>query len=227
MTNRIRFLALLAAAGLVAAACSSTAATASPSESAAAPSASTSTAPSESASASLAPSESASESASASTAPSESAAASASALTGADLTGAIPTSVGSKTVTVKTAKPSDLPLLTGETGAAALKDLLTRLNVSDSTAQAAIGTTSDKSITIGALSLPGADPTLLSLFFFSSTQPSTPVAITPTTISGKNVSLFGPAGKTGQVYVYITGSTVFIIQTADQALATDAIGKLP
>ncbi len=224
MSNRIRFLALLAAAGLVAAACSSSAATASPSASVA-PSESASAPASESASASQAPSES--PSASASQAPSESPSASASALTGADLTGAIPTMVGSKTVTVKTAKPSDLPLLTGSAGKAALTDLLTRLNVSDSTVQAAIGTTSDKSITIGALSIPGADPTLLSLFFFSSTQPSTPVGITQTTISGKNVSLFGAAGKTGQVYVYITGSTVFIIQTSDQALATDAIGKLP
>lgn len=225
MSNRIRFLVLLVATGLVAAACSSSAASPSPSVSAAAPSESASAAPSGSASMSAAPSESASSSAS--VMPSESGSASASPLTGSALIAAIPTQVGGKTLTVKTAKPSDLPLLTGDPGKAALTDLLTRLKISDSTVQAALGVAADKSITIGALSVPGADPTLLSLFFVSSAQGGSPVAITPTTISGKNVNLFGPPGKAGQVYVYATGSTVFILVTADQALATDALGKLP
>ncbi len=144
-----------------------------------------------------------------------------------DLQSAIPTSVAGKTLAVKVVKASDLPMFAGKDGGAILQDLTTRLGVQESAASAALGQDSAKTITIAGLSLPGADASLLPLFFVSSSQPSTPVPVIPMTVGSKNVLKMGFSGKTQPIYVYGNGASLFLVQTSDDAAATDALGKLP
>ena len=224
MSDRVRLLSVVAVAALALAACASGTASSSPSASVApSGSASASVAPSASASASEVPSASAS----ASQAPSASPSASASAMSATALQSAIPSSVAGKTLAVNVVKASELPMFAGKAGGGVLQDLTSRLGVQESAASAALGQDAAKTITIAAVSLPGADAALLPLFFVSSSQPSTPVPVTPMTVGSKDVLKMGFTGKTQPIYVYGNGASLFLVQTSDEAAATDALGKLP
>ena len=54
------------------------------------------------------------------------------------------------------------------------------------------------------------------------------VTLANTTIGGKSVTTATyPNSKTGPVIAYVTGDTLYLVQSSDPALAEDALKQLP
>jgi hypothetical protein len=232
MRNRWGLILSLAAIGGLAAACSSA--------STPTPNPVVSTAPSASESPSLSPAgsvggASALPSASASAMPSESAgassstAANASPMTSSDLQSKLPTHVGTMTLAVKSATAADLPMFAGDAGKAALAALFATLKTTPDQAAAAIASSSDKSVTIAALSVGGVDASAVQNGIYGIlAATSKGVTSSIVTVSGKSVTqLQNLDTPTVTIYIYTKDSAVYVIWVNDPKLGEDALSKLP
>ncbi len=231
MRNRWRPILSIAAVAVLAAACSSTTATPSPvvtASPAASPAASAS--PSGGVGGvSASPSAAASAMASGSASPSASAAAMASPMTAAQLQATLPTQVGSMTLTVRSATAADLPMFTGSAGKLALTALFAQLKTTPDQAGAAIATSSDKSVTIAALSIGGVDPTAVQNGVYSIlAATNNGVTSSNITVSGKAVTqLVNLDHPKVTIYLYTKNGALYVIWVNDPKLGADALAKLP
>ena len=84
---------------------------------------------------------------------------------------------------------------------------------------------------VGAWNVEGADSSLLLPAFKTVMQASsqTPLTLAEETIGGQSVTRIGDPGQLtqGPLYVFVRENTLLFVQTPEEALAEEAIGKLP
>ena len=84
---------------------------------------------------------------------------------------------------------------------------------------------------VGAWRIAGADPALLMPGFTTAVQASstTPLTITDQDLAGRHVTRIGGEGELtqGPLYGYVRDDVILFVQTPDEGLAAEAIGKLP
>lgn len=144
-------------------------------------------------------------------------------MTGDQLVGTIPTRVADMELTVRTATPADLPLFDSSTGSTLLGGLTTALGVDPSNMTAAVGTSTNGQLTIGALDVPGVDVAKLNSTL--STAFSSAGATPNAQVGGRTVTTIPLDANT--VYLYATGSTIYLVKAPTELVAEEGLVALP
>lgn len=148
--------------------------------------------------------------------------------TSAKLEATLPTSVGG--VTLQTGSINVLQqYTTGNQTTNLLTLLIAGLGVSPAQVGVAAAADTDGKIQILAAEFNGVSSSAIQAQVETVAKSVDPgVTLANTTIGGKSVTtLTFPGSKTGPVISYITGDTLYLVQSSDPALAEDALKQLP
>jgi hypothetical protein len=148
--------------------------------------------------------------------------------TSKQLEATLPTSVGGVTLTTGSLDVLQL-YATGNQAANILTLMVTGLGVSPAQVGAAAAADSGGKIQIVAAQFSGASSSAIQTQIEAVAKQVDPnVTLANSTVGGKSVTTATfPGSHTGPIVAYITGDTLYLVQSSDPALTEDAVKQLP